>query len=71
LNLNVPDLFYETWMEFFSGQAATSIVYFHFKKCSTGGSSCLENFFWFPLLIALSCPFVLSNQLSLCDACFF
>ena len=70
MNLKVSDIFFKTWMECFSGQVATSIVCFHFKKCSTGDSSYLENFFRFPLLIVLNCPFSFNDQHSLCDACF-
>lgn len=58
-------------MEFFSGPAATSIACFHYKKCSTGNSSSLENLFRFPLLIPLSCVFSFNGQHSVCDACFF
>ncbi|XLV00672.1 hypothetical protein S245_015009, partial [Arachis hypogaea] len=56
LNLNPSscDIFSQTWRELVSRRIATSIGFLHSKKCSTGGSSSSEIFFWFPLLIALS-----------------
>lgn len=71
LNLKGRDLYFETWRELLSGQIATSIGFLHSKKCLIGGSSSLEIFFWFPLLIALSVLLPFNDQHRVRDASFF
>lgn len=60
----------KTWRKRSSGQIATSIWFFHSKKCLTGGFSSVEIFFWFPLLIALNGHFCFNDQYRRRDANF-
>uniref|UniRef100_A0A2P2MHM0 Uncharacterized protein n=1 Tax=Rhizophora mucronata TaxID=61149 RepID=A0A2P2MHM0_RHIMU len=71
LDLNGFISFREIWRECSSGQTATSLWFFHCKKCSTGGFSSLEIFFWFPLSIALSGLFLFDEHHRRRDAKYF